>query len=99
MFAEEPFRDRDKRVAGVDHGVETLFSPLVYLAHFVVDGTKEFGRASLGRAGDLAWRFNDVAKGTRTFHARNAHLTVSTPFKLPFVIVFSVPARICKEMA
>ena len=78
--------------------METLFSLLSCHAQYVVDG-KDFGQASLRRTRSLAEWLNAVSKGIRTFNARNTPLAGSTPFKLPFVIVFSVPARIWKEMA
>ena len=70
-----------------------LFSLLVHLAQNVEDGTKDFGQASLRRAVELTERLNNFAKETRTFHARNVLLAVSTPFRLPFVDVYNKDVR------
>lgn len=42
-------------------------------------------------------RLNDVAKVPRIFHARNAHLAVFTPFRLPLVIGFNEDVRDWEE--
>lgn len=61
---------------------DAVFALLGFLAQYFVHGTKDFGQASLRRAGELTERLNDVAKGTLTFHAWDARLAASTPLKV-----------------